>query len=759
MFGGKMKIDRIEKIKNNYIFKDFKWPTSLPDFNKFNLIYGWNGSGKTTIANFFRCLEKHSIPTIGDFSISIDGDSISSADFSKRQSLPQVRVFNKDFIDENVFTATGSVTPIFFLGKESKEKQIKIQELKKDREGKSGDYRTKDSKKKVLEREIDQFAIEQAKTIRELLSSSGINTYNNYDKAFYKKKANSLSAIPDVSKKLLSEIDKNRYKKQKESSSKPQILQLSLALPDTADLLEKVNTILTKTVISEAIQTLKDDDELSKWVGKGLTLHKKRQSKLCFFCEQLLPAERLKKLEGHFNVQFNQFITELNLLIKEIETHKKSFDDFTFHDKAKLYDHLSIEYDKEITLAYNNITLVNNYLDILSTHLQKKIKSPFKRLDQITEDCPEVSDILIPVNNVIDNHNLETKYFNDTVSNARLKLEESIVAESLAKYNEKIDAIAVISKEINSIQNMIGKIESEIKEIEQQIIEHRRPADELNSDLQKYLGHTDLKFDVKETGYQISRHENPATGLSEGEQTAIAFLYFLKSLSDKGFQNANGIVVIDDPISSLDSNSLFYAFGFMKERVENVGQLFILTHNFSFFRQIKNWYHNIKPKKSAGFYMVSAEFSNGERSSSILLLDNLLREYNSEYHYLFKIVHSYATDSTSVITIEKYYHLPNIARRLLEAFLSFKHPKDAGGSLFKLLENVDFEVAKKSRIIRFLHTHSHKGQIEDPDHDISILSETPQVLADVLEMIKKKDENHFNEMVSLITLKSEGMVS
>ncbi len=42
---------------------------------------------------------------------------------------------------------------------------------------------------------------------------------------------------------------------------------------------------------------------------------------------------------------------------------------------------------------------------------------------------------------------------------------------------------------------------------------------------------------------------------SEGERTAIAFLYFLKSLQDKSFDLANGIVVIDDPVSSLDANA------------------------------------------------------------------------------------------------------------------------------------------------------------------------------------------------------------
>ncbi|WP_419652950.1 AAA family ATPase, partial [Thiolapillus sp.] len=68
----------------------------------------------------------------------------------------------------------------------------------------------------------------------------------------------------------------------------------------------------------------------------------------------------------------------------------------------------------------------------------------------------------------------------------------------------------------------------------------------------------------------------------------MAFLYFLKTLEDKDFDVSKGVVLIDDPVSSLDANALFSAFGYMKVHTKDCHQLFILTHNFSFFRQVKN---------------------------------------------------------------------------------------------------------------------------------------------------------------------------
>ena len=100
--------------------------------------------------------------------------------------------------------------------------------------------------------------------------------------------------------------------------------------------------------------------------------------------------------------------------------------------------------------------------------------------------------------------------------------------------------------------------------------------------------------------------------------------------------------------------------------------------------------------------------------------------------------------------MQQNYHLPNIARRLLESFLAFRQPSKPG-ELRQQLDVIDFDVAKKTRILRFLHTHSHAGQISDPEHDPSILIETKQVLNDLLCLIKKDDARHFDQMKALVT--------
>ena len=60
-------ISKISKLKNFGIFHDFSWKAELPEFKKYNLIYGWNRSGKTTVSRVFVSCEKKYVFDIDKF--------------------------------------------------------------------------------------------------------------------------------------------------------------------------------------------------------------------------------------------------------------------------------------------------------------------------------------------------------------------------------------------------------------------------------------------------------------------------------------------------------------------------------------------------------------------------------------------------------------------------------------------------------------------------------------------------------------------
>jgi wobble nucleotide-excising tRNase len=194
----------------------------------------------------------------------------------------------------------------------------------------------------------------------------------------------------------------------------------------------------------------------------------------------------------------------------------------------------------------------------------------------------------------------------------------------------------------------------------------------------------------------------------------------------------------------------------MKERTKNAGQLFVLTHNFGFFRQVRNWFNHLPhqnkadvAERPARFYMLDAQYDGHAKSSVIKVLDPLLHEFESEYHYLFKKICETAQNTSPGTSLAVYYALPNMARRLLEAFLAFRYPS-LSGNLHKQMEQVhSIDPAKKARLLRFTHTHSHDPQVPEPEHDLSILSETPQVLRDLLDLMEAEDRGHFEEMIKV----------
>lgn len=757
-----MKITRINKIKKYRIFHDFIWPSDLQDFGRFNLIYGWNGSGKTTLSSLFRHIETQQAITEGEANFQVDGNSISGTSLSGSLALSQVRVFNKDFVAANVFASPTSINPIFFFGEDSIEKQKQIEALKKQLSDEKVKTANKESEKSAAESSLDIFCVQQAKSIKELLSSSGQNIYNNYNKTNFKSACEAL-ANGDAASKILNDEKKNALKRQKDGTLKEPV-STDLSFPNIDGLTQETEVLLGRTILSQVLDELVSDSGLAAWIREGLDYHTGgNTSSTCRFCGQTLPQDRITKLQGHFNDQYNRFLEEVQSKVADLQSKQKDISKISLPPRAALYDHLSDEYVKAVSALETHIAGIEAYLNALILALQQKQTKPFEALSlqpllgSITPPDNKVSsEILSRINMLIEQHNVQTNDFQKMVNEARKLLEDCLVAEAIEEFKTKYKAVLDAARELQTLGLTVQRVKSQIEELEKLVIEHRRPADELNAELCSYLGRDELKFQVLNTGYAITRNGLAATDLSEGEKTAIAFLYFLKSLQDKAFDLKKGIVVIDDPVSSLDSNALFCAFGFMKERTKEVGQLFVLTHNSGFFRQVKNWFNHLPGQKKsdpskhpARFFMLSNVVENGQRNSLLCKLDPLLYQFESEYHYLFKIVHEEANREPGDWALEQFYGLPNIARRLLESFLAFRYPSQTG-ELWQQLNNVSFDPVKKSRILRFLHTYSHEGKISDPEHDMSILAETPQVLKNLLELLESEDPKHFGEMENLV---------
>jgi hypothetical protein len=71
------------------------------------------------------------------------------------------------------------------------------------------------------------------------------------------------------------------------------------------------------------------------------------------------------------------------------------------------------------------------------------------------------------------------------------------------------------------------------------------------------------------------------------------------------------------------------------------------------------------------------------------------------------------------------------------------------------VEEVNFDKARKIRVVRFVDTHSHGDTVGETGHDPSLLGEARSVLLDLLDLIKSEDPQHYSAMVSLVTEPAE----
>jgi len=751
-----MTVTRLTRLKDHGIYRDFSWPHDLQDFRRYNLIYGWNGTGKTMLSRLFRTLELRKVPTLGEVKVRIDGHDVVGSQFPEA-TLP-IRVFNRDLVNKSIFPiGGGEVPPIFVVGKKSVEKQKEAEKLKHERAAVDAELNSARARNQEAERALDRYCQDRARVIKDTLRSSGQNPFNNYNKSDFRDQAAKLVTDDDAASHCLKDSEREGLLGQHRGAPKAKLAEITYRLPDLQALADTTSDLLKQTVVSAAIQALKDDAEVADWTRRGLGLHNGRHADKCLFCEQPLPEGRLAALEAHFSAEYEQFMREIDDQITKLESIRTQTSELQLPRRAEFYDDIAAEYEAAEAALRTAADAAASFVRSLGEALGKKRAKAFEALPMNVLVPESGTDVVEAVNEVIRKHNQASEDFETRVSSARERLAMDSIAADIDEFKRLRNAVQATSGESRTAKDKSADLAARIKKLEEEIIEHRQPAEELNSDLRQYLGHGELQLAVKETGYTITRNGEPAKMLSEGEMTAIALLYFLKSLEGRDFVLGSGVVVLDDPVSSLDQNAMFAAFSYIRDRARTAAQLIVLTHNFMFFRLMREWFGNLRgpDKRAWKVYMLECDCRETGRSSVIKAIDPLLMDFASEYHYLFSRLYRMATDPPAGI-LEAYYSAPSIARRVVESFLAFRIPDLVGRNrLWSQIETVEFDPARRSRIYRFMQTHSHRDAVGDADEDMTMLGESRAVLNDVLDFMRAADPEHVSRMVALISANEE----
>jgi len=479
------RITRITRLRNCGVFRDFEWPSDLWEFGRYNLIYGWNGTGKTTLSRVLRALELRQRPVTGEVVLDIGGNQVRGEHFPYSSLF--IRVFNSDFVEENVFQKNGGeLPPIFVFGKESIEKQKEVERLKIERDNKENERNAAHDKRRRAERDFGKHCIDRAKVIKQTLRVSGPSPYNEYDKRKYQSRAEQMVADGDSAKYRLTETERDALLRLHRATPKPKVPEITYRPHSPQDLASKVSELLSTTVVSVAIQRLKEDPALAEWVRHGLWLHKERNSNICLFCEQSLPSNCLAELEVHFNAEYERLMQSIDDQMRSLEEIGKNARELKLPHRAELNDDLATEYDQAEQDLRQALNIFQEFVSQLITALKEKKKKPFSPLTlRISVGADNTAIAVNQVNEIVRRHNEACDDFDRRVSETRDRLALDMIAESLDEFVRLQDAVQQAAESVKKAGQAIKRLDLEIARLESEIVEHRRPAEELNEDLRK----------------------------------------------------------------------------------------------------------------------------------------------------------------------------------------------------------------------------------------------------------------------------------
>jgi wobble nucleotide-excising tRNase len=438
----------------------------------------------------------------------------------------------------------------------------------------------------------------------------------------------------------------------------------------------ELNEIWKKIIVGKAdvdIAKLIQRLNINDWVNQGREYIK---DEVCPFCQQqtittdfttqletfldetyLNHIKSLKELKQEYNTLAQNIINELNA----IEANQKAF------SNSKL--------DIDKFSAYLKTLISQNTAN--AEYLLNKVKEPSRSIDLvlIKEQFELISELINSANTEIQKHNqIVTNYATE-----RNNLIKSIWKYVIEDYGTEITAFTInkggLEKGIKNLEKQrkekleqAAKLDIEIKRLSKNVTSIQPAINEINRVLKSY-GFSNFQIvPTQEVGfYQIEREDGTIaeTTLSEGEVTFITFLYYLQlskgGLSEEEVNNER-VVVIDDPISSLDSNVLFVVSTLIKEIIKNikadigtVKQLILLTHNVYFHKEVSFIDGRTKTCNKTNFWILRK--NNKVTSLQSFGIENPIQ---SSYGLLWQELKS--EEIKSSLTIQ------NIMRRIIENY-------------------------------------------------------------------------------------------
>lgn len=703
----------IKKIKSFKAFCGLDM-IEMDEFKHYNIIFGNNGCGKTSLTRAFELLipkNKHiekyrtisadKSPSIEfecedrSYKIEPNGDirvppfkvEIYNSDFL-HNNAPLNSEFGLKKLDDGTIILEGSV-----LGEETKEinqlkdcrgKVEKRQKKIKDENDSENTLSAKqESEIKKYDKEIEKIRKKMtSNTIKITPDEIGINDFCKVSKDKFKYQEDALTDLEKDFNKLNEAMKKFDGLKEMELPKDYQTIK------DKLEFLFSFNIDKEAGQVSEKIK-----EHISKvgreFIEKGIKLQKEMPDNACPFCTQEITNNIIQAYTSYFNKRIEQFNQDS---LEVSGTLKKILEQWNIKEILQSFEKFEPFMKKDFSKNKESLENALEQIKVLLEKLQKEVdkkegaknKEKFQEIDkellEIQKDIQQHVDEAREILNQKKEQKKKLEKLKTELKEARIKKVKHDSYDWQKSKREAERKLSVLNRGHERLNRLLEKIDNKLKKL----YEQKRPDIEaINSylkalNLPKYSLHEDYRIVLNSDALENSKAEMILENseaemiLSGGEKTTLAFAYFLARLKlfYKKEDLKDLVVIIDDPISSLDEQRIYNTSDIVAKinqelagealKDEDKVQVFVLTHNHTFMARLINMVG-----KHARYF----QLERNQNQLKIVCKNEVVGYFDTFYLLLFKEVYEFAKKEKVQDDCKEAINYGNKVRILLESFL------------------------------------------------------------------------------------------
>ncbi len=641
----------IEKVENHK-YKSWKESSNLKDtrFNEVNILFGYNGAGKSSLA------------------VGISKTYL--ADNAKEKA----RFFSGKYVEHTLLLEdkSGIRGVVSNFGKKDVDIEKKIKANKKKIDELTIDIGKQNNTVSDLTDKTDKLVKEVVKRRKD--KNTKIN--NKPENKTIKEIITLWSKDYEDAHKTFPDEDYNALTGNADFSAESEQVNL-ITFPQKPEFDDEIHSELMSIFAVEYKSADVPEHEVVSWLQGGLHIHEGKSK--CEFCGSDIDIDAIKKrVEAYIN-------DERHKATLKLEDYKKSL--LGVHETGESLVDNQDTYKQVLGLPDNAVDFddIVKSMTQIQTFIDKFIDEKIKDMSGTFElDMDEVPVAVKNISDAIETLEKSKKQSTKTITDKINRLEALVKgAIGLEIQNSDVitDNITKIETAEANAKRLLGE-QSKLQTANDRLVEQKSDLADFADYLNLVIEDLGLDFKLSPSGKAyVLKHADGTNmkleDISDGERNLLSLIYFYYEMlgNDSGeFKDTINLIIIDDPISSLDDNNKFYINELIRTLLGNKNaQVFVFTHSWDDFCNLA--YGRIEDKIS----LFEVKKNAGTSNIDVISNNKLLKPYTM----LYREVDAFRQKDAKDISDPEALHMPNTMRRILEEYAKFR-------------VDVDFATAGKS---------------------------------------------------------------